>query len=439
MTMRRGAAAVTLALLMIGPTAALAQSQPVLDDLQWLDADAAVSALSSLPRRHLKIESEGGRASVLVTLGELAFRSPRILGGEARRLGISCQTCHPNGGANAAFSLPGVSDRPGNVDVTHRLFNTAADDGLSNQINIPSLRGIARTAPYGHDGRSASLRDFVRAVIVTEFSGAEPPGWLMDALEAYLRQLAFLPAPELGADGRVVPSAGAAALRGEAIFRRGFPGRPEMSCAVCHRPGTAFVDGLSHDIGSGGTFDTPTLLNLADSAPYFHDGRYTSLAEVLVHFDRVYGLQLTTDEERDLVVYLETVGAVRQAREPAGLSDDLEAVQRFFGVVRWAAGKEDAAVGGFAAQSLRRELGRIYQRLPQESGGELRHALRELSSALNRLAVMFERGAFVAARAGLPQLERTLARAWGERRRAAEGSLYDETVLQRSLAPGGRR
>ena len=51
-----------------------------------------------------------------------------------------------------------------------------------------------------------------------------------------------------------------------------------MSCASCHRPDGAFVDHVVHDVGTGGLFKTPTLLNANFNAPYFHDGRYDSYA-----------------------------------------------------------------------------------------------------------------------------------------------------------------
>ena len=49
-------------------------------------------------------------------LGDILFHSPHILGPEARRAGLSCQVCHPNGATNATLVIAGLSDRPGNVD-----------------------------------------------------------------------------------------------------------------------------------------------------------------------------------------------------------------------------------------------------------------------------------------------------------------------------------
>ncbi len=78
--------------------------------------------------------------------------------------------------------------------------------------------------------------------------------------------------------------------RGEALFMKPFPNDPNMSCATCHVPSAAFVDHRQHDVGSGGLFKTPTLMNANYNAPYFHDGRYDTYEQVVAHFDRVFGL-----------------------------------------------------------------------------------------------------------------------------------------------------
>ena len=42
-------------------------------------------------------------------------------------------------------------------------------------------------------------------------------------------------------------------------------------------------DGNRHAVGSGPKLDTPSLRFVAGTAPYFHDGRYATLAELLEH------------------------------------------------------------------------------------------------------------------------------------------------------------
>ena len=92
-----------------------------------------------------------------------------------------------------------------------------------------------------------------------------------------------------------------------------------MSCAGCHIPSAAFVDHRQHDVGTGGLFKTPTLRNADFNAPYFHDGRFDSYDQVVAHFDRVFELGLTAQDQKDLVAYLTAVGDGRcpMSRAPA--------------------------------------------------------------------------------------------------------------------------
>ena len=119
------------------------------------------------PREVFRSEVAGGK-SYLISLGDLAFNSPGIFGGVARQAGVSCGSCHVNGAGNAKFFMPKMSTRPGNFDTTGPLFNPNADNFILDPVRIPSLRGARYLAPYGHDGRMASLHDFVHNVIVNE-------------------------------------------------------------------------------------------------------------------------------------------------------------------------------------------------------------------------------------------------------------------------------
>jgi cytochrome c peroxidase len=252
-------------------------------------------------------------------LGDLLFHSPHILGPEARRAGLSCHVCHPNGATNATLTIEGVSDRPGNVDLTTGHFRAGADNRIADAINTPSLRGARFTGPYGRDGRTASLSEFVRDVISNEFGGAPLPPAQLSALVRYVQDLDFVPNANLDGRGRLTARAGASARRGEVLFampRAGFDGG---SCATCHARASFFRDGRVHRLTSGRKpsphaiddgFETPTLLGTTESAPYFHDGRFATLAEVVAWFDDTFALGLSPTSRADLTAYLEAVGAV---------------------------------------------------------------------------------------------------------------------------------
>ena len=264
----------------------------------------------------------------LIAYGDMLFDSAQIFGSPARDLGIACSTCHNRSDINQRFFIPGASHQPGAIDVDGAFFNPMFNDRRDDPIDIPSLRGLRFTGPYGRDGRFASLRDFTRNVIVNEFGGSEPTPFMLDALVGYMLEFDFLPNAMLTGDGRLSDAAPEAARRGEAIFNRPFPGLGNKSCSDCHVPDANFLDRQAHDIGSvapayqgarAGALDTPTLLGTAYTAPYFHDGSFPTLASVVDWFDETKSLELTDAERADLTAYLETVGA---ADEPYETFDD---------------------------------------------------------------------------------------------------------------------
>lgn len=274
---------------------------------------------SELPRLVLQFE-EAGEDEVnlpLVAYGDMLFDSPEIFGGPAQELGIACSTCHNRSDVNREFFIPGLSHRPGGMDVDGAFFNPLFNDRTDDHLDTPSMRGIRFTAPYGRDGREPSLRRFIRNVIVTEFAGDEPTPFQLDALEAYIRQFDWLPNPQIDRAGRLTDRASEAARRGEALFNTEFAGLGDRSCASCHTPDRHFRDGLTHDIDTseppfpGGTptpFETPTLRNVNFTAPYMHDGSLPTLASVVEWFDDSKSLGLDAAQRADLTAYLEAVG-----------------------------------------------------------------------------------------------------------------------------------
>lgn len=260
----------------------------------------------------------------LVAYGDMLFDSAQIFGSPARNLGFACSTCHNRSDVNQRLFIPGASHQPGAIDVDGAFFNPIFNDRRTDPLDIPSLRGLRFTGPYGRDGRFASLRDFTRNVIVSEFGGDEPTPFMLDALVAYMLEFDFLPNSKLTTDGRLTDAAPEAAWRGEKIFNRPFAGLGDRSCASCHAPDANFLDRQAHDIDSvvpgyegarAGALDTPTLLGTAYTAPYFHDGSLPTLAAVVNWFDETKSLGLSEAERADLTAYLETVGAADEPYE----------------------------------------------------------------------------------------------------------------------------
>lgn len=162
------------------------------------------------------------------------------------------------------------------------------DDGLTwSTPNGPrrtkSLAAtLSRTGPYSWDGGSETLHDQLR----NTFERLAGQGGLRSAdLDALVQYITSLPPPPRG-EPEVDP---ALVRRGEVLFRSA-----ETGCATCHQGGNG-TDKLRHDVASNvdadvtPRFDTPTLRFLEGRAPYFHDGRYTSLVALLHGSDGTMG------------------------------------------------------------------------------------------------------------------------------------------------------
>jgi len=436
--MRVKASSVTVALL-------LCATAPAIFAAEYIGAGGLLPAGTELgdyapdrPREVFRSETRGGRQTYLGVLGDIAFNSPSILGPVARQAGISCNTCHVNGASNPRLFIPGLATRPGTFDTTGALFNPQADDGVLDPLATPSLRGAHLLAPYGHDGRTSSLGDFVRNVIVAEFGGPEPSREIMDALVVYIEDIDFVPNRRLAAGGGLQEPATASERRGAALFHKPFPHDPQMSCAGCHIPSAAFVDHRQHDVGSGGEFKTPTLRNGNFNAPYFHDGRYGSYMQVVAHFDRVFYLGLTPDDRKDLVAYLQAIGDGEQGLVADDADAHLSEITRFSTVLDTALAEHNGAVATLAVDTIDRELRELTECYPDRkdptvSGGvEQRSAARGALKARVLELRMIERylhdGQFAAAAADLTRLHASLAQMASVLHAAEPWSLFNRQV-----------
>jgi cytochrome c peroxidase len=418
----RFACAAGIALVLLVETTSGARAFPVGGDQTVLPVGSELNEDALyVPREIFKSEAAGGTKSYLVKLGDMAFNDPALFGGVARRAGISCNTCHINGVSNPKLYIPGASSRPGNFDTTASLFNAKADNHVLDPVRIPSLRGSRYLAPYGHDGRMASLRDFVRNVIVNEFAGQEPSAAIVDALVAYIQDIDFLPNPKLTPGGHLSANASDAERRGEALFARPFPHDPNLSCAGCHTPSSAFLDHQVHDVGSGGLFRTPTLINADFNGPYFHDGRYDSYDQVVAHFDRIFSLGLSADEQRDLVAYLTAIGDGMRPYEHDGVVARLREVNDFASVLDIAIPDHASDVISLAVDTVGGELRELAEQFPDwkdisvTGGAEerrmARSALKQVVLDLRRVDLAASAGNFDDAAATYDDVRKLMAAA----------------------------
>jgi cytochrome c peroxidase len=390
------------------------------------------------PTELFAFEIAAGKRSYLFNLGDMLFSSSAIFGGVGRNAGISCNTCHQGGAGNPKLFIPGLSSRPGTFDVTGALFNPKADNGVFDAVTPPSLRGAKYLAPYGHDGRFGSLRDFIRNVVVNEFAGPEPSSQVLDALVTYVNEIAFLPNPKLAAGGRLSAQASDAARRGEVLFNKPFRHDATMSCASCHQPSGIFVDHKVHDVGTGGWYKTPTLFNAKFNAPYFHDGRFDSFAQVVGYFDRHFDLGLTADQKADLVAYLDTVGDAAQPYTRNTVQAELDELEAFVSVLDTAIPARDREVIALTVDSVGnewRELGESFATAKDTSisGGlserlRARGAVRGLVLALRRIAMAASADDFDQAARAYADYQQQVAAAAPDLKLAEPWSLFNPEV-----------
>lgn len=226
-------------------------------------------------------------------------------------------TVVPRTGTTGVFSIPlsEVSRRDTGHDLFHRAPEGAiiacaschaeggddghvwdfVPDGIRRTQNVRG--GISQRAPFHWAGDLGDFPTLVSDTLVKRMGGAELTS---SELEAFAHWLDTIPGiPFAGADAETL-------ARGKAVFDR-------AACSQCHG-GPKLTSTKLNDVGTGGIFKVPTLLNLPFRAPYMHDGCATTLHE---RFDPACGgdehgsvADLTPQDIDDLVAFMESPSAV---------------------------------------------------------------------------------------------------------------------------------
>ena len=173
-------------------------------------------------------------------------------------------------------------------------------DGLSwriekHELQTPLLAGrVVGTHPFKWDGGDATLRDSLRSTM-KRLGGSGLVRKDIDSLAAYLESLPSVRTPTRDA---------AQVARGKKLFET-------EGCQSCH-DGASYTDRQRHKlVGTLRESDTPSLLGVAASAPYFHDGSAATLEALLRDRGAVHGMadtaRLTQQEVADLTAFLDTL------------------------------------------------------------------------------------------------------------------------------------
>lgn len=317
------------------------------DDVQIIDATIAESAFQIMPHPlglpSVPIPSNEPFTPQVVALGRKLFFDKNLSSTKT----IACASCH-----NPAYAYSSGSAR-----------GTGIDGNLTIR-NVPTLLNVAYRPLLQWDGYASSLESQAKYPISNV---REMNFHYLDKAVPYLRSQ-----PEYQAEFRAslntdnltwndVATALAAyertLLSGNSPFDRFFYGRdadamnPAMKrgfelfrgkagCVQCHSVGSdsaLFMDFKFHNVGAGfdvasqtfddlgvgkvsfddrsGLFFTPTLRNIARTAPYMHDGKLATLDDVIEFFDKggipnpsldptLRPLHLSAQEKRDLKEFL---------------------------------------------------------------------------------------------------------------------------------------
>ncbi len=217
-----------------------------------------------------EVLAESARPEQLERGAELFRRSdPRISSGGD----LACASCHPEGRSDG---------------LTWRLGKSI--------LQAPVLAGrVGATGPYKWDGQDPTLHASLRHTM-ERLGGGDLRDDEVDAIVAYLESLPA-PRPPSDADPQAI-------ARGRAVFEA-------ASCDACHS-GATLSDGAQHELDTTlKQVDTPSLIGLAHSRPYFHDGSAPDLWTLLTDRGTVHDMAdtsaLTDAQLRDLVAYLESL------------------------------------------------------------------------------------------------------------------------------------
>ena len=306
------------------------------------------------PIKQIKVDAKKA------ALGKRLFFDPRLSGDAS----ISCASCHqPSKGFSDGLALSKAYPGSKGFRNTPTLINTATrknwfhDGRIGTNLNDVTREMITEDYLMNMDMRLMQERLKQDPVYVKMFKDAgygEPSnGSVRKAIPEYLKTLTSRNSPfDKG-------TMSAAAKRGYALFKgkaqcaschsgpnftndkpynRGVPENPEIwSDPLRHMTYVAFgkfmgienIMNIRRDVGAHvlkhkadgsdiGEFITPTLRELKYTAPYMHNGTFTSLFEVVSFYNQGGGqdknkdpnmkpLGLTFGEQQDLVAFLESL------------------------------------------------------------------------------------------------------------------------------------
>ncbi len=291
-----------------------------------------------------------------VELGRMLFFDKRLSGDESR----SCYSCHlkehgltdgkPTAIGAYEVKLPRASPTLWNIGYHSEFYW----DGRSKSLELQAVAAWAggNMGVTGKDGRP-STSDICKklmaipayaAMFQKVFNAPATPERVGQALAAYERTIVSQRGAWFRFRAGQTNALSPAARRGWKIFSE------KAKCTNCH-DGLLLTDLQYHNVGIGmdkekpdlgravaskdekdtGAFKTPTLLDIAKSAPYFHDGSVATLEEAVdlmtsggkpnkwldtTNLKDAQEAKLTKAEKADLLAFLRSLNVETVLAEP---------------------------------------------------------------------------------------------------------------------------
>ncbi len=232
---------------------------------QSKDAQVHLATSEALTTSRLSLAARRGRA--LFRMGDNSQISTSGV--------MACESCHPEG----------------------------RQDGLSWRISgmalqTPLLAGkTVGTHPFKWDGGDKDLQTSLLHT-VTRLGGSGINESQAKDIATFLTETKQVRTPTIASKEAV--------QRGQQLFTS-----KEVGCSSCHS-GAMRTNGKTYELAEDlGKVDTPALVGLAASAPYYHDGSAATLRTLLLENGTIHGMgklsHLNEQGVSDLIAYLETL------------------------------------------------------------------------------------------------------------------------------------
>jgi cytochrome c peroxidase len=269
-----------------------------------------------------------------VELGKQLYFDPRLSCDDT----VSCASCHDpkKGWSNGDAVATGVRSQKGGRSAPTIINSAYSDlqfwDGRAHRLEGQALGPIANPIEMDHkledcvvklndlEGYKSQFRKVFNTDVTQE--------GIAKAIAAFERTILSGDAPYDRFKAGDMSALSAQAQSGMKLFFG------KAQCSSCHT-GHSFSDFSFHNIGVGmekdkpdlgryevtkvtgdkGAFKTPTLREIARTAPYMHDGRFKTLEEVVDYYNKggfanpqldegIFELNLTASEKADLVKFM---------------------------------------------------------------------------------------------------------------------------------------